>query len=195
MERFFLDIGFSWTLSKSLPFILMLVLGVLLFYIIRRKVSKRWIKISSFALIPLPIIIYFLLNPIYEGDFSNNYSIEQKTEDYKELKSGHLAIITIPNCPYCYEALDNLKVIKGRIGSNAKLDFIVCSTDTSSLDWYKEESSNQVNFSLAKNPEALMKLAGGTFPCFAFVSNSGEIRLWSNDGFGVMAKDWVEDKL
>lgn len=152
-------------------------------------------RISSFAILPIPVLIYFLMNPIYEGDFSNNFRIEQKSEAYKELKGGHLAIITIPGCKFCYGALDNLKIIKDRVGSSDKLDFIVCSEDEETLEWYKEKANNEVKVSLAKDPNALMKLAGGTFPCFAYVSNSGEIRLWSNDGFGVMAKDWVENNL
>ena len=108
---------------------------------------------------------------------------------------SHLAIITIPGCIFCYKSLDDLKTIKARVGSNDKLDFIVCSKDSSTLDWYKEKSNNEINISLAQNLSAMAELAGGRYPCFAFVLNSGEIRIWSNDGFGVLAKDWIEDNL
>ena len=195
LENFSLDMGLSWTMSKVSPFVLMLILGIVLFYIVRRKLTKKLLKSLAFVIIPIPIVIYFAISPIYEGDFTNEFTIAQKSEARKELKDGHLAIITIPGCTYCYRALDNLKIIKDRVGSKDKLDFIVCSKDVSTLDWYKEKSNNEINVSMAHNISAMSELAGGRYPCFAFVLNSGETRIWSNDGFGVMAKDWIEDNL
>ena len=195
MEHFFLEIGLSWTLSKIIPYTLALILGLVIFYIVRKKSRKKVIRNLSFAIIPIPIVIYFLVNPIYEGDFANSFKAVQKTEKYKELEVGHLTIITIPGCPYCEESLDNLIIMSERIESNVKLDFIVCSDDSSTMNYYKEKSGEKINISLAQDPNALSVLAEGSFPCFAFLMKSGEIRLWSNDGFGVRAKDWIESRL
>ena len=187
--------GLSWTLSKVLPFALMFILGLVLFYSMRKKVTTKLLKSLAFILIPIPVSIYFAINPIYEGDFTNEFKVGQKTEHCNELKEGHLAIITIPGCIFCYKSLDDLKTMKNRVGSNEKLDFIVCSKDSATLDWYKEKSNDQINISLAQNLSAMAELAGGRYPCFVFVLNSGETRIWSNNGFGVMAKDWIEDNL
>jgi thioredoxin-related protein len=199
MENFFLNIGFSWTLSKSLPFVLMLLLGILLVFLIRRRLKKRWMRNTSFVLLILPVVIYFVVNPIYEGDFSNDFRVENTGNETKEIEKGTLSVITIPGCPFCLQSIATLKVMKDRTDSKKDINFIVCSDSISDLKKYEVESDGELKVKLAEDIEAMVKLAGGagiaTFPTFVYTSKSGEMTVWSNDGFGVMAKDWVEDKL
>ncbi|MFT6245181.1 MAG: hypothetical protein ACJA0U_002729 [Salibacteraceae bacterium] len=199
MENFFLNIGLTWTLSKLLPFVIMLVLGILLVFLTRRKLKKRWMRNTSFVLLLIPVAVYFLINPIYEGDFSNNFRVEKAGSVYKEMEKGTLSVITIPGCPFCLQSIANLKVIKNRVESKKDINFIVCSDSISDLKKYEDESNGELNVKLAKDFKAMVKLAGGvgiaTFPTFVYTSKSGEMTVWSNDGFGVIARDWVEEKL
>lgn len=182
-------------MSKSLPFVLMLVLGILLVYLIRRKLKKRWMRNASFVLLLLPVVIYFIVNPIYNGDFSNDFRVENVDSTTKEIKKGTLTVITIPGCPFCLESIPTLKIMKDRVESKKDINFIVCSSQRSDLKKYKAESKGKLKVKLAKNIDAMAKLAGGSFPAFVYTSKSGEMTVWSNDGFGVVAKDWVEEKL
>ena len=72
-------------------------------------------------------------------------------------------MITIPNCPYCLESIQKLKVLKER-NPLMKMEFIVCSDKKSDLTNYKIESKNKFKI----KPQIL----------------------WSNSPFGVRAIDF-----
>jgi hypothetical protein len=103
LEELFHNIGLSLTLNKKIPYILSLV-GVFLSAFIISK-SKRNIRILRFVIWIIPFGTYFAFNPIYEGDFSNNYSILDKKELPTSIASGELVIIAISGCPFCFESI------------------------------------------------------------------------------------------
>ena len=75
MEDFLLNLGFSWTLSKVLSYILFLIVGIILFLMFRKRVRSRVGKMLLSLIIVVPFAIYFAINPIYEGDFSNDVKV------------------------------------------------------------------------------------------------------------------------
>lgn len=180
-------------MSKILPYLFFLILGIL-FFILGRIIFRkfRWIKFTSILFILIPISIYFILNPIYEGDFSNDFKNVPYKNELNELQADRLTIITIPNCPYCYESIAEMKKIKSRI-PDLQIDFIVCTSDSSALEWYNEESNGDLNILLAKNNEELVSLSKEKFPTFVVNDNNKMLRVWSNNNFGVRAKDWIEN--
>lgn len=109
-----------------------------------------------------------------------------------ELNENHLTVITIPNCPFCHESISTLKKIKSRI-PDLTIDFIVCTSDSTSLEWYEEESKGELNMLIAKNKEELVSLSKEKFPTFVINDGNEIVRSWSNNSFGVRAKDWVEN--
>jgi hypothetical protein len=183
----------SWTLEKALPYLILIVLGVVLYILIRKllKRSRKALRILAILVIPLPFFIYFVFSPIYEGDFSNNYRSEKGV--FSELNSGRLTVLTIPGCPYCYESIEDLKRIKERTGVDT-IDFFVVTTNTENLDWYREEAKGQLNIQMLSPESELVTLAMGTFPTFLF-AESDNVSVWDNSGFGVRAKDWIEDRI
>lgn len=189
------NLGTSWTLSKTIPYILNIVLGVLLALTLYKSISlKKGLKITfSLLLLLLPFGISFALHPIYQGDFSKNGKVlNQKSYNENTIKNG-LMVITIPNCPYCYEAIGRLKTLAKR-NPNLKIEFVVCSSDSNSLTTYKEEIDGLFKIRLAKNRNELARVAGGSFPAFVQVKNSKQIYKWSNSQFGVRALDLIEEK-
>jgi thioredoxin-related protein len=195
IENLFLDIGLSWTMSKIIPYILSLLIGILFVYLFRktyRKAKKplRWLL--SIAIVVISFTTYFLYAPIYEGDFSNNSTEVEKTEELAELTGKKLIVISIPGCPYCYDAIDKMLILKNRVPT-AEIEYVVCgTTDSLALEWYKEKGGDAINVRLSENSEALSKLAGGSFPAFVIVDNNKILTKWSNDSFGVSALDEVE---
>ena len=194
MESYFLNTGLSWTMSKVLPYVIMIFLGIILWFIFK-KLLKRINKFLRWTLLVvvfvLPFGTYFALSPIYEGDFSNNSIEVEKTELNSELTGKKLAVIAIPGCPYCLEAMGRLLKMKERV-PDLKVEYVVCSVDSTTLNWYKERGGDEIDVRLAKNREEMSKLAEHAFPTFVLVDNEHPLKKWSNDSFGVFAMDEIE---
>lgn len=191
MENMFLNMGMSWTLSKMLPYVLFLILGILIYWLIRKRVKPKMYRWILLPVILIPIGIYFAVNPIYEGDFSNNVRTSDAT-DFKRLKKERLTVIAIPGCPYCKGSISTLKKYITR--TNKKVDFVVLSSHREMMaDYEREAKGTKINVKLALTAdiERLGELAGGSFPAFVY-KKGNEVHVWNNDGFGVRALDWVE---
>lgn len=195
IEAFFLDtLHFSWTFSKVIPYLLLLILGfvwskkLLSFIPLKRVLVLRIIRI---ALIFVPFAIGFALHPIYEGDFSKNGSDLATTISYSEIKKTDLLVITIPNCPYCYEAIGRLKKMKQR-NPKLRITYVVCTSDKKLIETYKKEVDGVFKVTTAKNPEKMAELAGFSFPAFVQFKENKPVYRWSNSQFGVRAIDLIE---
>ncbi len=195
-EVFFLEIGFNWTLAKALPYTLLVLLGALVsFFIFKKLRIKKWLRLV-FALLVLPsfFIAYFIFHPIYQGDFSNGKRLVKSADKHPQITVNKLIIIALPNCPFCYEAMDRMFYLKKR-DPKMQIEYIVCSSDTTAVEWYKQKSKGRITISLAKDPVALSDLANHAFPAFAIKNSDGTLSIWSNDNFGVRAIDEVESLL
>ena len=194
MEAFFLDSGMSWTMSKVIPYLITILLGIVLVFILKRplKSINKYVKwLLLLVIFALPFGVYFVMNPIYQGDFSNNSVEAERAVANKELTGEKLVVITIPGCKYCYEAIDDLIVMKSRV-EGMQIEYVVCSKDSSAIQWYSDKAGESIHVRLADNPEAMMELANFSFPAFILVDNNKPHKKWSNDSFGVFAKDEVE---
>jgi hypothetical protein len=180
-----------WTLSKITPYILTLLGGIFLAIIFPKSNRKiGWLKYLIWI---LPFGIYFALNPIYEGDFSNNYRTEKSTPLTANLHPNELFVITIPGCPYCFESIAMLKKMKQR-NPKLKINFLVCSKDKNSLIPYAKEIDHSFETTITNEPEKWAKLVHNKFPSYVRLKNR-KLQIWSNDSFGCMAKDEVEKGL
>lgn len=194
MENFFLNFGLGWIVSKIIPFVLMLALGIGLYFFTLRIFKKRWIRISLLVLIVLPALIHLVFNPIYQGDFADDYRAQKITSRLNELQDGRLTILVLPGCPYCEEAIEEMIALKSRIGSEQEMDIIVCTAFKDDLKFYEDESEGNMNVKISKNTIALSELAEREFPVFVFKTEGKNSRIWSNFQFGAFAKDWVEEQ-
>jgi len=194
MENFFVTIGLGWTMSKILPYIVLLTLGVGVYRLFRKKFRKKWMRITVLLLMILaPTGIYFAINPIYEGDFSNNYARKQAI-DSEWIADGKLTVIAIPGCPFCLASIARMKQVKERVGGDVDIEFRVLTKKEANLKSYENESGGSVTVVMDTNEIRLSQLAGGRFPTFVF-REGADVYVWSNDGFGVRALDWVESRM
>jgi len=172
----------------------MVLVGIVL-WVIAKKVLKSINKFLRWGLLLLAFIIpfgiYFSISPIYEGDFSNNSIEVSRSDANAELNGKKLVVITIPGCPFCLEAIDQLLIMKGRV-PKIEIEYIVCGSDSTSLDWYKEKAGSEIAVKLADNKEEMAKIAQHAFPTFVLVDNNHPLKTWPNDSFGVFAKDEIE---
>lgn len=194
VEQFFLNSGFSWTISKALPYILAVLLGFILLFIFRKRFKKNALLKWSLRLVllVLPFGSYFLYSPIYQGDFSNAGVDIPRDSSLVELTGDKLVVIAIPGCPYCLEAIDRMKLLHDRM-PDVEIEYRVCSSDSLALDWYREKAGENIHLVLADSVEAMSKLAEHQFPTFILVKGDKRpLKRWSNDSFGVSALDEVE---
>lgn len=186
--------GSSWTTSKALPYLTTIILGITIalntYKILGVKKVYKLILVT--ILLILPFTISFALHPIYEGDFSKNGKVLE-SKSYSENSFEHgLMVITIPNCPYCYQAIDQVKKLALR-NPDLKIEYVVCSSDTNTISAYKKEIEGLFNIRLAKDRNKLAKVADGGFPAFVQIKNNNFIYKWSNSQFGVRALDVIEE--
>lgn len=101
--------NFSWTLSKLLPWIIVLISAVFSALLIKKNLSSPKWRIS--VLIGTPVVLLslmFAFNPIYTGDYLKRgtaLSIQDNElleiiEDHKESFNGLVAVVDY-NCPFC----------------------------------------------------------------------------------------------
>lgn len=176
-------------LTKLLPYILSVVGGIflsLVFSITRFKKVKYIVWV-------LPFAIYFIFQPIYEGDFSNDHREYPTNKLPLEIEKDQLIVVVIPGCPFCYNSIQTMKEFQAR-NSKLRVHYIVCSTDQTSILDYKKEINGAFSIENTKAPKKWAKILRGRFPSFVYVAVKNS-KIWSNDGFGVRAKDAIESSL
>ena len=191
VENFLLDLGFSWTLSRLLPYIVFPLIGLLIWWLIRKWMPNLGVKLLlAVLLVAGTFTIYFISNPIYEGDFANKAEDVAVIPELKKEKQT-LVVVTIPGCPFCMESIDRMKAFKKRNPAIA-IEYRVCSSDSNAVAAYEEAAKDAFPIVLATDKDALAKTAGLRFP--AYVLTDGKTaRRWANNDFGVAALDEVED--
>jgi glutaredoxin len=140
-----------------------------------------------------PFGVYFAVNPIYQGDFSQNgKDLKIRNAKTTSIDNG-LLVLTIPGCPYCFESVQSLKYLKSR-NPELKIQFAVTGTDDKSyLEGYKKEVNGSFDVVLYEKARTLVSETGGQFPTFVMIKNGKAIYSWTNDEFGVRAKDKLEN--
>lgn len=185
--------GFSWTMSKLLPYLTLAIGGILLAYSFAKgfKIKSRMVKVLAvIILFAAPFTAGFIMHPIYEGDFSSK-GTEISESKVKVDAKYDLLIVTIPDCPFCMESITRLKLIKER-NPSIKMLFSVCTADEQKLNLYKELIAGEFDIEMAKDIEASVKLAEGRFPMFIQLKKGTPSYKWSNDQFGAGAIDELE---
>ncbi|MFT5777449.1 MAG: hypothetical protein ACI837_000381 [Crocinitomicaceae bacterium] len=191
MEGFFSSVGFGWTMSKAMPYVVFILLGVILAIAARKYFKKRILRTASLLLIFIPFVIYFMISPIYESDFANSYTTYKASNRMSE--EGHLTVIAIPNCPFCSEAMDRLLKIQENTSSTS-IDFRVLTDDSLALTPYLEKANGLINVIMEERIAPFAQIATGSFPTYVYTSKE-ETKVWNNDGIGSNALDWMEEQL
>jgi glutaredoxin len=200
LEIFFSSLGLSWTLSKALPYVIFIGLGLIAAFIFlkKSKVKKKLRWFISLIILVLPFAFYFMFSPIYQGDFSNKSFRISTPSSFPKAKQ--LTVYVLSNCPYCIQAttlLKNMvfhnkrihleiKVIGNHINDKIKYQRLINQMGDVSL--YKKGDS------LVREPiKAMLKLTKGEFPTYVLSENGQAVKAWHNDRFGVRAMDEIDE--
>lgn len=180
----------SWTASKIAPYFFFLFVGLFVSYYFFRKTSKKKKLFLATPIALFPIVIYFILHPIYEGDFSNSPYFP-KVKKVKELEKDELVVLAIPGCPYCIESANKLNLLKSR-NPEMNIRFLVCTSSDKDLSDYKKALNKSIPVEKTIDTKSLIEIAKNGFPTFLTLRNGSIQKAWSNDSFGVRAMDEIE---
>ncbi len=193
------SLGLTWTLSKLLPYILFLIIGIsfsVIFYK-KFKLLKPLKSIVSLAILVLPFLLYFVFSPIYQGDFSNvGYTVSSENR-FPEKKQ--FTVYVLPNCKYC---VSSTAVLTSMVRKNKRINLVIRvmgHTVKDSLKYVKlmdnlvPVTMNSSHNSLERvQIKEVISITKGEFPTFVLSKNGKAIKAWHNDRFGVRAMDEVD---
>lgn len=187
--------NFGWTFTRILLYALPVFLGLIVCFMVWRRTRKKARFVSIFiglACLSLPFGLCFALNPIYEGDFSNESKHFHSKVYPKEFEQADLIMIGIPGCGFCLEATTKLKLLKQR-NPNLRIKVLLCTTDSTQLEVFRKKLPQGIQVAMPYNHRDIFSLSNGKFPAFIFVNHrKGGYTFWSNNQFGLRALDAVE---
>jgi hypothetical protein len=187
-EDFLLNLGFSWTLAKYLPYVICLLLGLLLFRIWVKVVFRWWLKILVLTVVcSLPFGLYFFFYPIYQPDIYNTAYIPKILPEKLPSKTT-LAVVVLPGCPYCAQTTSEMNRLALQ---NKKLQIVYyfISDDPESVRIFRKNLDRRIGIQSGIDATRWMLAAEGVFPSYLLFDNKQLKRAWHNTSFGVRALD------
>jgi hypothetical protein len=186
-ETIFLNLGFSWTAAKLIPYLMMALLGFILVYTFHRKIQhrvKKWLSMILLCL--LPFGTYFAFYPIYQGDFVNVHFQPKQLDKFPAKPT--LTIVVLPSCPYCHETITLMNHLKE---SYPKLNirYVVVAESRQAMHVFRSKLNSKIEVQLSKTPKDWIIMAQGGFPCMILSNHKNIIYAWENGNFGVRAID------
>jgi thiol-disulfide isomerase/thioredoxin len=191
LDLYFLDFGLSWTQSKLLSFAVLLFVGIVLCLFFRKfKFKKNYLNLlKSFVVIGLPISLYFIFYPIYEGDIIN---LGIKVNSTIELKSEKtLSIVVLPDCPFCLETIPLVKKLKKR-NPKIEIEYIIAAKPNEIPHGIADKIPKSCSFRLESDLQKLGQITHGAFPTYLISENKNVVLLWRSEHFGTIALDEIE---
>jgi len=186
-ESIFLDLGFSWTASKLIPYILMSLLGFVFVYTFHNRIQQRWKKWTFMSILAvLPFGIYFSIFPIYTGDFVNNHYLPEQLCAFPE--KTLLTVVVLPGCPYCHETIRFMNELLER-EPTLNIRYVVASETDHPLLPFRKKLSKRIRVEKSGKPKDWIVMARGGFPTMILSDHHKIVYAWENDQFGVRAID------
>jgi hypothetical protein len=190
MEELLNYFGVSFTVSKFLPYLLTILIGVICAKLLSKHLSASKIIRNIFTVLIaiLPFGIYFAINPIFQGDFSNEGVLIKKKLELP--KNNDLLIIALADCPYCIQSQETIKLIHKK-NTKIKAEYLIVNGTMQDSIRYARMLNGFASCRTMKNNIPLLQSIQGSFPSFILVRKGKLNKVWSNNTFGVRAWDEV----
>jgi hypothetical protein len=190
MEELLNYFGVSFTVSKFLPYLLTILIGVICAKLLSKHLSASKIIRNIFTVLIaiLPFGIYFAIHPIYQGDFSNEGVLIKKKLVLP--KDKDLLIVALADCPYCIQSQETIKLIHQK-NKKIKAEYLIVNGTKQDSIRYARRLLGFASCRTIKNSVPLLQTIQGSFPSFILVRKGKLNKVWSNNTFGVRAWDEV----
>ena len=190
METLLNNLGLSFTLSKFIPYLLTILIGIVCAKLLSKHISASKIIRNIFITLItiLPFGIYFAINPIFQGDFSNEGVLIKKKLELP--KNNDLLIIALADCPYCIQSQETIKLIHQK-NTKIKAEYLIVNGTKQDSIRYALMLNGFASCRTIKNSVPLIQTIQGRFPSFILVRKGKLNKVWSNNTFSVRAWDEV----
>ena len=190
MEELLNYIGVSFTVSKFLPYLLTILIGIVSSILIHKHISaSKFIRIIVIILITaLPFGIYFSIYPIFEGDINSEGVVIRKNLDLP--KNKDLLIIALADCPFCIQSQKTIKIIHQK-NKRIKAEYIIVNGTKQDSIRYARMLLGFASCRTVKNSVPLIQTIQGRFPSYILVQNGIFKKVWNNNTFSARAWDEV----
>ena len=190
MEELLNYFGLSFTASKFSPYFLAVFLGFFFSKLLYRHISASKIIRNIFITLItiLPFGIYFAINPIFQGDFSNEGVLIKKKLELP--KNNDLLIIALADCPYCIQSQETVKLIHQK-NTKIKAEYLIVNGTKQDSIRYARMLLGFASCRTVKNSVPLIQTIQGRFPSYILVQNGIFKKVWNNNTFSARAWDEV----
>ena len=190
METLLNNLGLSFTLSKFIPNLLTIIIGIVCAKLLSKHISaSKIIRLTFIILIAIiPFGIYFAINPIFQGDFSNEGVLIKKKLELPNDKD--LLIIALADCPFCIQSQKTIKIIHQK-NKRIKAEYIIVNGTKQDSIRYARMLHGFASCRTVKNSVPLTQTIQGKFPSFILVQKGRLKKVWNNNNFSVRAWDEV----
>ncbi len=193
LEKYLLEFGFGWVMSKLTPFFIILAVSVAIAIFQNRwKTKWRLLNWSRIVLIcTLPCLLYFGFYPIYRGDLLD-YS-ENIEDSYVFPKGKCLNILVLKGCPYCKKTVEFTSMLMER-NPNWHINYIVIGTKNE-YKGFIEEVDPRCKVLYESGTKKIQNITKGSYPTYILSENGKAQKKWSNMHFGYRSLDLIENFL
>ena len=190
METLLNNLGLSFTLSKFIPYLLTILIGIVCAKLLSKHISASKIIRNIFITLItiLPFGIYFSIYPIFEGDINSEGVIIRKNLDLP--KNKDLLIIALADCPYCIQSQKTIKIIHQK-NKKIKAEYLIVNGTKLDSIRYARMLLGFASCRTVKNSVPLIQTIQGRFPSYILVRKGKLNKVWTNNTFGVRAWDEV----
>ena len=190
METLLNNLGLLFTLSKFIPYLLTILIGIVCAKLLSKHISaSKIIRLTFIILIAIiPFGIYFAINPIFQGDFSNEGVLIKKKLELPNDKD--LLIIALADCPFCIQSQNTIKIIHQK-NTKIKAEYLIVNGTKQDSIRYERMLNGFASCRTIKNSIPLLQSIQGSFPSFILVRKGKLNKVWSNNTFSVRAWDEV----
>lgn len=199
LQNSLINLGFSWVWVYLIPWLSILAFSLLSARMLFQSLTRHfriWIPILLFFVLPS---LFFLLNPVYEGDFNKSgKSVEifenQILADVLSHNSDFSGVVCVasPSCPYCIEAVKtkiNPVFKRGKINAAVYL----ANGNLNTINQFRMNSNApEIPIVVNSKPELGIDIDETLIPVFLFIENKKIVHVWRNEQLGFPALDWIE---
>lgn len=189
-EDILLEIGLGWTFAKFLPYFLLILLGIVIAWYLKKWKLLLWLKLIIISILSLsPVASYFFFFPIYQADLSNNSYKPAVTPKITE-DEAFLAVVVLPGCPYCE---GSVKTMNALIKKNPKLQihYYLVSEDPISEANFKRKLNGKIKVIYNQDATLWLLASEGIFPSYLLFDKGKLKAAWHNTTFGVRSLDFL----
>lgn len=192
LENSLLDLGLGWTLTKFIPYLFFIGLGILLLRITLRQRLTIWLRFPLAILLLLaPFWSYFFFYPIYQPDIYNS-AYKPKILPAEKPAKTTLAVVVLPGCPYCLQTAAQMNRLAEQ-NKQLQIVYYFVSEDPSAAQLFRRKLNKRIQITYSQDATLWMLAAEGVFPSYLLFDNKQLKRAWHNTTFGVRALDELKN--